>query len=122
MCAALGNVSALQHIDAVAVRHVGQPVGDEDHRLGPRQPVDLGHDVVFALHVDVGGGLVEDVERAVMQQRPGQGKALALAAGEIGPLFGQGRVQPLLPFQKLRQLHLLQHVPEPRIRGLRTAH
>ena len=53
-------------IDVVRLHDVRQPVGDEDHRLGFRQPMNFGHDVVFALHIDVGGGLVEDIDRAVV--------------------------------------------------------
>ena len=38
------GAAVFQHIDAVTVHHVCQPVGDQDHRLFPRQTPDGRHD------------------------------------------------------------------------------
>ena len=75
--------AGLQHIDAVRVRYVGKAVRDDDDRPAPGQRADLSHDVVFALHVNVGCGFVEHIDRAVVQQRPGKRKAVALPAVEV---------------------------------------
>ena len=66
MAAVLCDIPAIQHIDVVRSHHIRQPMRNEDHRLAPCQPVDFRHDVVFALHIDVGGGLVKDIDRAVV--------------------------------------------------------
>ena len=94
--------AALQHIDAVRVRHVGKAVRDDDDRPAPGQRADLSHDVVFALHVNVGCSFVEHIDRAVVQQRPGKRKALALPAGEVRALSVQRGVQPSLTAQEIR--------------------
>ena len=77
--------------------------------------MNLGHDLVFTLHIDVGGGFIKDIYGAVVQQGPGQGKPLALAAGEIAALFLENRVQPLLAAQEGSQIDLLQNLPESSI-------
>ena len=72
--------------------------------------MDLGHDVVFALDINVRCGLIKEVHRCVMQQRAGQCQPLALAAGEVAPLLGQRCIQPL------------QHGPERVVRCIRPCH
>jgi hypothetical protein len=44
--------------------------------------LERGLDQALGLGVERGGGLVEDQDRRVLQQRTGDGEALALAAGE----------------------------------------
>ena len=83
---------------------------------------DLSHDVVFALHVNVGCGFVEHIDRAVVQQRPGKRKALALPAGEVRALSVQRGVQPSLTAQETRQAHAFQHVPQRRVVCVRPGH
>ena len=79
----LGDAAAVHDVDAVAVHHIGQAVGDEDDRFLPRQLADGRHDVVFTLGVHVGGGFVEEVDGRVVQQRTGHGQTLALTAGQV---------------------------------------
>ena len=77
------DIAPVKHVDFIRRRDIGKAMRDEQHRLAPGEGVDLCHDVVLALHIDVGGGLIKDVYRAVVEQRPGEGQALALAAGEV---------------------------------------
>ena len=87
MTAPFGNFPAVQHINLVRLHHIDQTMGNQDHRLGFCQPADFRHNVVFALHIDVGGGFVKEIDGAVVEQRPGQGQPLALAPREIGGLL-----------------------------------
>ncbi len=112
MAAAFRHVSMLHHVDTVGNRHIGQAVGNQDDGLLPRQPMNLPHDVVLTLHIDIGGGFIENIDRAVVEQGPGQRQSLALAAGKVGGLLRQGRVQSVLAFQEVRQLYPLQHGPQ----------
>ena len=57
-----------------------------------------------------------------MEQSPGQGQSLALAAGEVGAFFLQRGVKPLLSLQEIRQTGLLQHLPQLLLGGLGIAH
>ena len=78
---ALLDHPAIAHcIDAVAVHHVCQTVGDQDDRLFSGQTVDGLHDIVLALGIHIGSGLVEEVDGRIVQQGAGHGKALALPA------------------------------------------
>ena len=104
--------SAVQNVDIVRSGNICQTVGDENNGFCFGKGVNLGHDLVFTLHIDIGGGFIKDIYGAVVQQGPGQGKPLALAAGEIAALFLENRVQPLLAAQEGGQIDLLQNLPE----------
>ena len=41
----------------------------------------------FGLRVETGGGLVQDQDRRILQEGPGQGKALRLSAAETRAVF-----------------------------------
>ena len=81
MFALLHDAALVQHIDAIAVHHICQTVRDEDDRLLACKAVDGGHDIVLALGIHIGSGLVKQVNGRIVQQRSCHGKALALAAG-----------------------------------------
>ena len=87
--AVLDDIASVKHVNFIRRRDVRQAVRDEQHRLAPGEGVDLGHDVVLTLHVDVRRGLVKDVYRAVVQQRASKGETLALAAGEVLAALGK---------------------------------
>ena len=118
--APLRHGAMLQDVDLLGVHHIGQPVGDEQHCLFPCQLPDDGHDVVLALHVDVGGGLVEKVHRAAPQKAPGQGQPLPLPAGEVASPFQQLGGKPLLPPEEGCQVHLFQRLPQLLLGGVRA--
>ena len=101
---ALRGPAVLHHIDAIGGFHVGQAVRDQDHRFGACHGADAFHNVVFTLHVDVGSGFVKDIHRAVVQDGPGQGQALALPAGQIGPPLGHRGIKPLFAAEEIRQI------------------
>ncbi len=60
-------------------------LGNDQHRLALEQAGKGGLDGAFVLHIQAGRGLVQQYDRRVLEQCPGDGDALALAAGEGGP-------------------------------------
>lgn len=69
------QVAPVQHIDLIRSGHIGQAVGNENHRLGLRQGVNLLHNVIFTFYVNVGSSFVKNVHRAVVEQGSGQGQS-----------------------------------------------
>ena len=57
-----------------------------------------------------------------MEQRPGEGQALALAAGEVLSSFGEPGVQPRFASEKVCQIHLIEGLPELVVPGIGPAH
>ena len=63
-------------------------------------------DLPFAVRVQGAGGLVEQYDAGVPQQRPGDGNALALPAGEVAAVFIDLAVQAVgQGFQQIVQAH-----------------
>ena len=62
-------------------------MGDEEHRHLPFQAVDGQREMLGGLLVEAGDGLVEDEDLRALEQRTGDGEALALAAGEADAVF-----------------------------------
>ena len=122
MRAALGNASLFHYIDVVRRRHIGKPMGNQNDRLCPCQRMDLTHDVVFALHIDVRGSLVKDIYRAVVEERSGKSKALTLPSGEITRLFSELGVKPALVFQKCGKVDSVQNRPQLIVGSVRLSH
>ena len=91
--AAFRYFALVHHEDAVRVSGVHKAVRDQDYGLSPLHLPDAAEDDLFALHVDVAGRLVENIDRAVMQQRPGKGQSLSLAAGKVLRVLCQLRIQ-----------------------------
>ena len=90
----LHNAAGLEDVHLVAAAQGSQAVRHHDDGLDARK---LGHgvdDCGLAVCIDVGGCLVEDIDRRVMQQGACHGEALALAAGEVRALGADGGVQP----------------------------
>ena len=83
MGAPLDDFAVIDHQDLVGVLHGLQPVGDHDDGLLPGQRLDGLRQLVLVLRVHVGGGLVQEDHRRVLHHGPGDGDALALAAGQV---------------------------------------
>ena len=95
MGALLDDAAVLYHQDLVGVLDGGQPVGDGEDGLSFRQGGQGLLDQVLILRVREGGGLVQNHDGRVLQNRPGDGDALALAAGEGGAPLPDHRVIPI---------------------------
>ena len=74
--------AGLHHHDPIGQRQNGQAVRNENR--GPVAGELFQHllDRLFALQIDLAGGLVEDQDGRIAEDGPGQGDALPLAAGE----------------------------------------
>src|SRR6187402_1366356 len=84
------DLPVLQGDQPVGVGGGDRVVGDHHHRLAElvhrlaQQPQDVG----ARLRVEVAGRLVGEDDRLLADQRPGDGDALLLAAGELGGAVG----------------------------------
>ena len=78
--------------DDVAVSHRRQAMGDDENRAVLHDLPHIALDDPFALIIEGRGRLVEDQDRRIGRKRAGDGDALALAAGEVGPALLDHRV------------------------------
>ena len=92
----LDDAAAVQDDDGVGGLQGREAVGD-DQRRAPAVPLVQGlKDHRLGLGVDGAQGVVEDEDRRVLEDRPRQGHALALAAGERHAALAHQRVVALL--------------------------
>ena len=81
------DLTFFQYIDLICSDHICQTVGDQKHGLCLSQSNDLLHDIIFTLDINIGGCLIKNIDRAVMQESTRQCQALPLSAGQVGCLF-----------------------------------
>ena len=93
--AGFGHPTVVEHHHLVGGHGVRHAVRDHDHGGGLRQFADRVQDHGLALGVHAAGGLVEDIDRCVAQQRAGDGQALALPARQVRRIGGDRHVQSL---------------------------
>lgn len=74
----LDDLPALHDHDTVGVTYSRKPVGNYDHRALCADPRHVLLDDPFGLIVQRAGGLVENQDAWVAEQRPGDGNALSL--------------------------------------------
>ena len=89
MRAAFHDAAGVEHHDLVGAAHGGEAVRDDQHRPVAHQLLDGLLHQPLALGVERAGGLVEDQDGRVAEQRPRDGHPLPLAAGEARPLLAQ---------------------------------
>ncbi len=77
--------SPLQHDQPIRLLQRAQTMGDGDRRAALDQVVQRELNLALGLGVDGAGGLVEDQNLGVDEQRPGNRNPLPLAAGEELP-------------------------------------
>ena len=97
--AAFDDAAPLVDQDQVRPQDRREPVGDGDRGPACLQPLEGLLDQALADRVEGGRGLVEDQDPGVLQQHPGDGDALLLAAGELVAALADDRVVAV------RQLH-----------------
>jgi hypothetical protein len=87
----------VEHDDPVGALHGGQPMGDDDRRPAGHRGFQCRLHDALALGVEAAGRFVEQQQRRILEDRTGNGDALALATGEAnaaladegGVAFGQ---------------------------------
>ena len=78
--------------------------------------------LVLGVTVEVGGGLVEDQERRVAQERPGQGQPLALTGRQARPALAQHGVEALgQPVDQVGEAGVVHRPADPLGRGVGPA-
>ncbi len=91
-------------LDDAARGHDGDPVGrrrgretvrDEQHGPTLAQLADRLEDLGLGHGVELGGRLVEDEHRRVLEERAGEGEPLRLAAGQPRAVLAERRVEPV---------------------------
>src|SRR3546814_3611853 len=73
--------------DPVGHAYRGQAVGDDQDRAVLADRAHVAHHRMLGLVVERAGGLVEDQDAWIGDQRPGDGQALALPTRERGAVF-----------------------------------
>ena len=82
MGALLNDLTMIDHNNLVGMAHGFQPVSNHDDRLIVGQFRNGLHQLLFIFGVNIGSGFVQNDDRRVLHNRPGDGNALALAAGK----------------------------------------
>ena len=84
--------AAVQHQHAVGPADLRQPVGDDQRGAALLHVVERALNLVLGGAVDGAGGVVQDQDARVLQERARQGDALPLAAGQRHPALADDRV------------------------------
>src|SRR5712664_2746482 len=83
MSSALHYTAVTEHQDLVGVHHGREPVRDHEGGAAYGDALELRLDGFFGARIERRGGLVEDQDARVFQQRAGYGHALLFPAGEL---------------------------------------
>ena len=93
------DASVFKQDDAIGQADGREPVGDDERRAPFHEDAQGVVDLLFHLHVDGTGGVVEDEDGRVDEQRSSNRDALALTARErVAPFADDG----VVPVRKLR--------------------
>ena len=83
MGALLNDLTVIDHKNLVGMAHSFQPVSNHDDRLIVSQFRNSLHQLLFIFGVNIGSGFVQNDDRRVLHNCPGDGDALAFAAGKV---------------------------------------
>jgi hypothetical protein len=92
VAATVHDAAAVHHHDPVGLEDGREAVGDDQGGAALEEPLDGVVDLLLALRVDLAGGFVEDEDRGVTQDRPGDREALLLPAGQRRAMLADLRV------------------------------
>ena len=108
MGALLGDASFVEDDDLVGVAQSGDAVGDEEGGASLHDLSEVTENRLLSVGVDRRKGVVENEDRRLADERPGQGGALFLAAGEGDAALADEGVEAALELlDVLAQLGLL---------------
>ena len=94
------DCSVRQDHDLVSAADSAHPVGDDDHSLVPDQAGERFLDHGFVLHIQAGACLIQQDDRRVLQEGPGDGDTLAFATGKLASVFTNDRIISLRQFHR----------------------
>ena len=75
-----------------------QPMGDDERRSSAHGRFHRGQDFMLRARIDRGQGVVENQDRRLQQDRPGDGQPLPLSARKIAAMFADDRVVAVRQF------------------------
>ena len=114
MVSLLRNLSFGEHNDIVRVLNRGETVSHDEHRSDVSHLLQGILNQKLGLRVDVGRGLVEDHDLRLMDDRPGKGKKLPLAGGEIISSLPHFLIQPVFqPVDKMIRIDVTADLLDP---------
>ena len=90
--ALLGYRAVTQHYDPVCARNGTHPVGDDEDGFVLYEPGQSLLNGSFVLHVQTGGGFIQQNDGRILQESAGNGNALTLAAGKSAAILADVRV------------------------------
>ena len=97
-------------------------LGDDDHRRVGRLLLERRAQPGVGREVERREAVVEDLDPGLLGERPGDGEALALPAGDVGAALVDQRLEPLGHLaHELAALGDLEEVPELLVGGLLVA-
>ena len=89
------DLAVIGHEYPVGVAHGFQPVSNHNDRLIVGQFCNGLHQFLFIFGVNIGRGFVQNDDRRVLHNRPGDGNALALAAGKRAACLADDGIKAL---------------------------
>ena len=92
--ALLGNLAVFQNDDLIRRLDGTHPVCDDQNGFACQQAGQGALHPGLVLHIQGRRRLVQQDDGGVFQQRPGDGNALPLTAGELGPVLADRRRVP----------------------------
>ena len=95
MCADAVDPAAIEYDDPVGVADRFQPVRDHQDGAAGGERLQRLLNSCFGRRVDGRDRFVENQDGRILQERPGNRKALPLTARERGATFGDDGVEPL---------------------------
>ena len=116
MGALLDDLTVIDNEYFVGMAHSFQPVSNHDDRLIVGQFRNGLHQLLFIFGVNIGSGFVQNDDWCVLHNRPGDGNALALAAGKRAACLADDGVKAL------RQRHDKVVAPRLLCSGLHLLH
>ena len=118
MGAAFDDAAAVEHQQQVGMADGAEAVGDDKAGAPPEQDAERMLDAHFGDGVDGTGGLVEDQDPRVSQQRARKADQLPLAKADAGtPLADRGAEPVWQRLQRLKAFQALQRLPHVCVRG-----
>ena len=98
MCAALGNVLVIDDDDFIGIADGGKAVGDGDGGTILRQFFQAFLDMAFAFVIESACRLIQNQNRRILKEYPGDRNPLLLSAGKpCAPLADKGHNRRAVP-------------------------
>ena len=95
MSASFHDLGPVEDQDAVGLEDGVEAVGDGQDGFASHQLSGGVRQLGFCDRVKLGGGFIQQQDRGILEECPGQGEALCLPAGKAGPTFADQGLRSL---------------------------